>query len=411
MASRRVPAKSSSRRSRLQQREVALAFPIAPAHLFAVTRGVTDYASQHGNWLLTTHGESANLPIQRLRGWTGDGVIAILTSAADVRAARRFLNQGVPVVTFSATLPRSRVPRVRTDSAAIGRLAAEHLIARGYAQFGLYGLHGVTYSSDRGRAFIERLAESGFRCTSLQSPNTFGSARPWENEIESLAHWLRTLSRPAGVFAVNDYRAQLVASACKSIGLRVPRDIGIIGADNNHVICEFSSPSLSSVDCNWYRVGLQTAELLDLLMNGGDAPTSDLLVQPTGVVQRASTDLPSAKDPRLQAAIQYIREHLAEVFGVERLVLAAQMPRRTFELKFIRDMGCSPYDYLCGQRVDRAKSLLRASAELSLSEIARRCGFSDLRRFREVFRRVERTTPAAFRALHHAGVKPPRQPL
>src|SRR5690349_19544400 len=102
-----------------RDREVALAFPIAPAHLFAVTRGVTDYASEHGQWLLTTHGESANLPIQRLRGWKGDGIIAILTSTVDVRAARRFWNQGIPVVTFSATLPRPGVPRVRTDSAAI----------------------------------------------------------------------------------------------------------------------------------------------------------------------------------------------------------------------------------------------------------------------------------------------------
>lgn len=375
-----------------------MAFPIAPAHLFAVTRGVTDYASHHGQWLLTTHGESANLPIQRLRGWKGDGIIAILTSDADVRAARRFWKQGMPVVTFSATLPRPGVPRVRTDSLAIGQLAAEHLLKKGYEHFGLYGLQAVAYSTDRGRAFIDRLAQANMTCSSLASPNTFTSARPWENEIESLTRWLRTLDLPAGVFAVNDYRAQLVASACKAIGLHVPGDIGIIGADNNHVICEFSSPTLSSVDCNWHQVGLRAADLLDRLMDGNSPPREDLLVEPIGVVERTSTLLTAADHPGLQQAMDYVRDHPDEPFGVDQLVAAAKIPRRTLEMVFLRELGCSPYEYLCRQRVACAKRLLGASDRTTLSEVSRLCGFHDLRRFREVFRRIEKISPAQYRS-------------
>lgn len=395
-------SKTAGRRK--AEREVALAFPIAPAHLFAVTRGVTDYAGRHGQWLLTTHGESANLPIQQLRGWKGDGIIAILTSPADALAARKFQAGGIPVVTFSAALPRPGVPRVRTNSQTIGQLAAEHLLHQKYPHFGLYGLHGVAYSIDRGKAFVERLCESGNRCSSLVSPNTFSLAQPWENEIATLIGWLRTLDLPCGIFAVNDYRAQLVVSACKAAGLRVPRDIGVIGADNNHVICEFTSPNLSSVDCNWYRVGQQAADLLDHLMNGGPAPEEDRLVEPVGVIQRASTDRTAADDPRLHDALDYVRDHLGEVFGVERLVAISNVPRRTLEMIFLKELGCTPYDFICRQRIAKAKALLQTNENRSLTEISAQCGFHDLRRFREVFRRIEKVSPANFRLLRQGKV-------
>jgi LacI family transcriptional regulator len=379
-----------------RQREVALAFPIAPAHLFAVTRGVTDYASRHARWLLSTHGESANLPIQSLRGWRGDGIIAILATPDDARVARQFQKRGIPVVTFSATLSRPGVPRVRTDGLSIGRMAAEHLVSRGYPHFGIYGLQGVAYSSDRGQAFMERLQQAGRPCSMLQSPKTFSAAQPWDNEIRALSRWLKRLPKPVGIFAVNDYRAQLVTSACKRCGLRVPRDVGVIGADNNHVICEFSSPRLSSVDCNWQSVGFQAAELLDRLMSGQPPPAEDVLVPPAGVVQRMSSDFIVVTDPRLRETLDVVQAHLAEPFGVERLVAISGLPRRTLELAFARELGCSPYHFLCAQRVEKAKQML-AEASASLTEVARRCGFHDLRRFRLVFRRHEGISPAEYR--------------
>lgn len=393
----RMAKPQSGRARRAGRREVALAFPIAPAHLFAVTRGVTDFASQHGRWFITTHGESANLPIQRLRGWKGDGIIAILTSPGDVVAARRFWREGIPVVTFSATLSRPGVPRVRTDSTSIGRLAAEHLLRQDYEHFALCGLRGVAYSEDRGRAFAERLAINGLKCSTLVSPSTFAPGRPWENEIRSVSRWINSLRRPVGVFAVNDYRAQLVASACKSIGLRIPQEVGIIGVDNNHVICEFSSPTLTSVDCNWYDVGRRAAELLNRLMNGQPQPREDLIVPPIGVIQRSSTQRIAASDARLNAARDYVRDHPGEIFGVERLVQAAKCPRRTLELAFARELNCTPADYLNRQRIDRAKRMLQSSEATTLSEISLQCGFRDLRRFRLVFRRYEKISPAEFR--------------
>jgi LacI family transcriptional regulator len=298
------------------------------------------------------------------------------------------------------------------DNAAVGALAAEHLLGRGYERFAFYGLEEVAYSRERGESFVSRVEKGGGKCARLLSPNTFHAGRLGEHELQAVDAWLKHLRRPVGIFAVNDYRAQLLANACRLQALRVPRDVGIVGVDNNHVICEFTSPTLTSVDCDWYQVGYRAAELLDRLMKergrrrgkmrseegAAKTPLEDLLVPPAGIVQRISTDLRVVEDRRLWTSLDYIRDHLGEVFGVERIIAVSGISRRTLEMVFFTELGCSPYHYLCGQRVERAKGLLAAEKEMRLQEISSRCGFHDLRRFREVFRRMEGISPAEFRA-------------
>src|ERR1051325_988559 len=105
------PKRTAMRSQKSRERQVAMAFPLAPAHLHTVMRGIVDYAGEHGGWLMTTHGELADLPIESLRGWAGNGIIAILTTLSEAREAARFCKRGIPVVTFSGILPRPGVPR------------------------------------------------------------------------------------------------------------------------------------------------------------------------------------------------------------------------------------------------------------------------------------------------------------
>jgi transcriptional regulator GlxA family with amidase domain len=72
------------------------------------------------------------------------------------------------------------------------------------------------------------------------------------------------------------------------------------------------------------------------------------------------------------------------------------MPRRTFEQHFLKEVGMTAYTFICRCRVDYACQLLAGPAKRSLTEIASLSGFSDLRRFRLVFRRLMGKTPAAY---------------
>src|SRR4051794_33042772 len=97
-------------------RRVALAFPMGVAHYHGVVQGITDYARGQGAWLFTTSPEAVTMPIQSLRGWPGDGVVAVLATRADAIAAQALR---VPVVTFSGALREPRVPRAIVDNPAV----------------------------------------------------------------------------------------------------------------------------------------------------------------------------------------------------------------------------------------------------------------------------------------------------
>ena len=143
-------------------RRVALAFPVRLAHLHTVVQGIADYAHQHGNWIFTTSGEANDLSVRSLRRWQGDGVITSFGTEIEAKAARRLK---IPVVTFTALVRNPGIPRVMMDQAAIGRLAAEHLLSRGFRHFGFYGVEGADYSIARESEYSARLAEKNFpRC-------------------------------------------------------------------------------------------------------------------------------------------------------------------------------------------------------------------------------------------------------
>lgn len=379
-------------------RHIALAFPVGLAHLHPVVQAIADFARERGSWLFTTSPESVTMPVQSLVGWKGDGVIAVLHNAADRTAA---LGLGLPIVNFSGALRDPGVPRVQVNNRAVGCLAADHLRGCGFARFAYYGLRGVVYAKERGAGFMGRLKERGVEiaadCSTHQSPSTLSPSRPWQDEMEKLVRWVGQLRPPVGILTANDQRARMVVDACQQAGLRVPDDIAVLGVDNDQVACEFSDPPLSSIACDWYRVGFEAARMLDQLMAGKELAQQELLIDPKGVVCRRSTDVQILDHPAVARAVGYVREHLHENFGVEAMIRAAGITRRSLELSLKGALQCTPHQYICRARVEHAKQLLLRPQRMKLTEIARKCGFHDLRRFRLVFQRLEGHSPSDFR--------------
>lgn len=374
-------------------RRVALAFPTRSAHLTLVVRGVMDYAQEHGPWVFTTSGEAHDLSVATLQRWPGDGIIGVLDSAADARAARRVK---VPVVTFVGSVRKPGIPRVMMDQASIGRLAAQHLLDRGFRHFAFYGLEATGYSLDRNDAFAGLLAQRGFASTSHLSPSPFSRNWRWDDQIDALCRWVRKLPTPIGIFAVNDARARMLADACAMAKRKIPEKIGILGVDDSQIHCEFGSPTLTTIACDWRLLGYETARLLDRLMQGNAPPAGDQLLAPSGVIPRESTAVTLVDHPAVARAIAFVRDHLGENFGVKALVSAAGVSRRYLETSFVRSLHRTPSEYLAGTRVEQARTMLERS-DLTLTRIARDCGFSDIRQFRRTFMRLENVNPRQYR--------------
>lgn len=390
----------AGRRTKGPARQVALAYPVSVPWMALFVRGVTDYADQHGGWALTASppmlswaGEQM-LTLDSLRGWPGDGVIAALACRDEILAAQRL---GKPLVNMSATLRETGFPRVRPDHAGMGRLAAEHLLDRGLRRLAYYGIEGLWFSQQRGLGFVECAQQAGISCAVLEAPRNPDARQTWEQRLAPLTRWLQQLQPPVGLLAIQDYRARTVVDECGRLGLRVPHDVAVIGMDDDPMICEFCTPTLSSVSRNSWRLGYETAALLDRLMAGRQPPAEDIVVPSDGVVARQSTDTVAVDDPHVAAAVHFIHDHAAEPFGVERVVRATAISRRQLEVRFRRVLGCTLHDYICRERIERAKRLLAGPDRPKLRHVAAVCGFATVERMRLVFKRLHGQTPLQFR--------------
>ncbi|HPA18827.1 MAG TPA: substrate-binding domain-containing protein [Verrucomicrobiae bacterium] len=377
-----------------QTRQVAVAFRGGGPHLARLLHGISDYAQQHGCWTLSFSPESLFVPLRNLRGWHGDGVLALLPNDAEVRAAKALR---LPVVNLSGALATTGLPRVVADYRMIGCLAAEHLLERGFQRFGFYGLEDRWHSCERRDGFIGRLRKEGLGCSVLEVPSGFTTPRPWRFWVKPLQSWLPKLKPPVGILAVHDPRAALLVEACFALGLRVPDDVAVVGIDNDPLACEFARVPLTSVSRNDRRVGFEAAALLDRLMDGHPAPGHDVFIPPDGVVRRHSTDTLAIEDPEVKRLVRFVEENVNMPFGVERLEGMVSFSRRSLEQRFRACLRTTPYDYILRARVRRAEDLLISDDYRSLGHVAQSCGFADTRRFRLVFQQVTGTTPTKYR--------------
>jgi LacI family transcriptional regulator len=384
-------------------KRVALVFPASISWLAVLARGVTDYARQHAGWEFTTspptlsEAEEIVLTVRGLRGWPGDGAIATISDQGAARAARRL---GIPVVCVGGNLRECSLPRVMVDQYAVGRLAADHLLELGLRQLAFYGLRGLWYSEERQRGFVDRARKAGVACAVFDSPPITDANANWRQRRGPLNQWLPSLRLPVGIMAVHDYRARIVADECARLGLEVPHDVAVLGVNNDQTTCEFCHPTLSSVSRSAWQIGYEAAGMLDRLMAGQSLPGRDVIVQPDGIVPRRSTDTIAVDDPHVTAAVRFMRDHVGEAFGIERVMQHVSVSRRRLHEQFQRLLGRTPYGYLCQLRVERAKRLLAAPERIKMQKTANACGFSSSARMRLVFQRVTGTTPLAYHRRH-----------
>lgn len=378
-----------------RKKKIAVLFASAHQAHLQILKGIEDYSRQQPTWTLNVNPEPfINLAVPSLEGWHGHGVFMRLVNKADIRTAKSL---GLPVVNIGGVLHDTGVPTVNSDNWATGRAAAEHLLECGFRRFAYYGLKNTWYSEHRRNGFVQRITEAGAKCSVLEVPNSISRRQPWHIWLARLERWLKTLKPPVGMLAVHDARASLAVNSCLNLGLRVPDDVGIIGADNSEAVCEFAQVRLSSVPPNHHQIGYEAAAMLNRMMIGEPPPQDTLLIPPMEVVRRESTDIIAVEEPHVAAAARYIHEHLREDFSIDDLKNITGISRSGFERLFKEHLGCTPLQYVSRARVRRAKELLLEPSQLPVKQIARACGFSGTQHFRLVFQRLMDMSPTEYR--------------
>jgi LacI family transcriptional regulator len=308
---------------------------------------------------------------------------------------------GVPVVDLSGCLPDLPFPIIRSDETVVGRMAAEHLLARGFQRFAYCGLNGFDWSDRRRVAFEERLAAAGCQCEVFDTPKRRNSKKDHDQHgkrfEQDLMRWLESLPDQTGLMACNDSRGRQVLNCCRELGIAVPDSLAVIGVDKDEVLCELSSLPLSSVIINAQQIGYDAAALLDRLMAGESAPDTPALVKPIGVAERHSTDVLAIADRQIASALKYIREHACDDgMDVESLLRAVPLSRSVMERRFSQILGSSPKGEILRVRLGRVCQLL-AESDLTLAAVAQLAGFDHPEYMSRLFRKKMGITPGEFR--------------
>lgn len=385
--------------------DIAVIYPLSVPWMAECLRGIKHQADSVGGWNIITSPPSLQttaekvISISSLRRWKGDGVIAMLASQQEERTAAKL---SMPVVNLAGWCAphRGSVPRVNANHQEIGRVAADHFLTSGILHFAYYGFEGVWYSEERSVGLEKRARELEASFNRFLHPLRHAHAPAWYQVSKPLARWLRKLPKPVGILAVHDYRARVILSLCEQMGLRVPEEVAVLGIDNDPIICEYSSPTLSSISRDPFDYGVAAAQQLECLLKKKTLEQHTILISPAGVVQRQSTQRLYSGDPLIRQVADYLSQRSSSRNNVQSVAKHLKLSRRTLELHFKEHLHMTPGRYIQTFRITRAKALLlQRDVYQTISEIAYAAGFGSVPAFRAVFLTHTGKTPSQYRRM------------
>ena len=344
--------------------------------------GIFDYLGIGRRWQLIIYRTQHEFTGETVRNELAHGVDGFIVGIPGTDDALSVLAaQNVPTVVMNISggaieKREKNIVFVRSDSAAIGREAAHTLLKQGiYKSYGYAGYRtDDDWSRERGRSFRDTLATAGF-------VGRMFDIEHYKNKVEdkaTLIKWLNMLPKPCGILAACDDRAFEVLDVCRESGILVPAEVGILGINNDPILCENAEPKLSSIQPDFIGEGRTAAELLDFMMSKGRTPDGKRL-QLLGIreiVHREST-MPESKAGRfVQKAIAYINREAVKGIGVDDVARRFKVSRSLLELRFRELQGESVYEAMLRIRLEEVKRLLR-STDIPIGEISYNCGWEN----------------------------------
>jgi len=357
----------------------------------AVLGGIGQYTREHDPWIIVNNPwqvaeRGLELPRQPI-----DGAILCFP---DILRSRR--GRHIPTVLLTERFVDAPLPRVIPDSAAIGRLAAEHLLDCGLRHLAFIGYPRAAFARRRCLGFVQAVQRAGLACQVFGSAQTTVGEEDRRIPVAAVRRWLRGLPKPLGVMTCNDHVGMLMLGLCRELGLRVPADVAIVGVDNDELVCDFCAPPLSSVQLDSRNAGYTAAQLLHGLLRGRRAPARAIVIRPLGVVRRQSSDIVAIGGEVVGRAIKHMRDHACRGISVADVVRQTLLARRTLEKACRNLLGRSPLEEIRRIQLARARELLRTTL-LPIGAIAEQVGLGEGKRLSEVFRKNAGQTPSEYR--------------
>ena len=366
-----------------------------------VLKGIVNYSSQRGDWSIcrmpSHYKNTVGIEgvLKWAKGWGTNAVIGTFENKDEVCALK---NEGIAVVAQDYKKRFSNVPNLTADYLRTGRMAASYFIDRGFQNFAFFGLNDVCWSDERCEGFRKEVEENGFGRTFfeyiLQDIDHF-----WFYEAQSLSEWLKSLPKPIGIMTCDDNQGNLLIEACRLAGIHIPSEVSIIGVDNDELICNLGTTTLSSIAVNIEEGGYQTAQMIEKMVQDPCFVPKDIVLKPIKIVERLSTAAFATDDKEIQKAVMFIHHNRHKKISVKDVVASVALSRRLLEVRFKDVTGQSIYQYIADLKIRTFAEML-VETDDQVINIALSLGENDAKSISKRFKATYGCSPNEWRSRH-----------
>ncbi len=212
-----------------------------------------------------------------------DGVIFV--GEANPEVIGKLREQKIPVVLLNNFLDMEDLLCITTGHYEGAVSAVEHLCRRGHRRIGLLaGRFSPQVNEARYNGYFDALARQGLKA----DPRYVLDIDPTlEAGEEAMARLLEMEERPTAVFCTNDTVAAGAMKAVIRAGLRIPKDMAVVGFDDSSV-SRIVEPELTTVRIDMDQMGRLAAEKLFDLIDGRPLDRKKIVI-PTELIVRKSS--------------------------------------------------------------------------------------------------------------------------
>jgi LacI family transcriptional regulator len=259
--------------------------------LSLMVRGIDEVALEAGYTVMVCQSNESFgreiLNTRRLLDSLVDGfIISVSSETKSVEHIKKIQERNLPIVVFDRLMPDLVTPSVRIDNEDGGFQATEHLIEQGYKRIAiLAGPKNLGISNSRMSGYLKSLKKNKLKKDNdLIVHCDFNQDYAYFATLELLA----MKKRPDAIFTISDRMAIGAMLAIKEKGLNMPKDIGLVGF-NNEPIVSLVTPGISSVEMPSFELGKAAAKLFIETMHNPEEINIEEQVLKTKLIVRASS--------------------------------------------------------------------------------------------------------------------------
>lgn len=364
-------------------------------------KGIYQYARENGPWLFCHETDQILNALSGREKSNADGIVVCVS--ANVKTINE-IAACVPCIIFGCDDIAAEVINVVRNAEHIGRMAADYLLSLGFEEFGFCGTNSADRLCPTAQSFTGTIQEAGFNVNYY--PGTDDANTEFERELAGMTQWIVSLPKPVGIMAGNDDKGMAVLEACKAAKADVPGQVVVLGVGNDTANCEIAMPPLSSVALNTVKVGFEAAKRLDCMMRQDECCTSNhrLIIEPTRIVVRQSTNMLAVSDTVVAEALDFIRANVKKPIQVSDVASSVSVSRRELERRFKRTLKQSIHQEIKRAKVQLIAKMLLETSD-SISEIASKLAFADVAHVARYFRDIEGISPIEYRKRNLCAVQ------